>query len=137
MLAYADSSIWITYAEGLSTYKSKMEESLNTLKTLGYQFCISDVILLEVLAKPRRIGDINKLQFYQKLFDRFLYLENYEYLFQDALVMAEKDNINGLDAVHTAIAKHYQCELLVTTDSDYLTVKSIPLHFIDLSKCNS
>jgi hypothetical protein len=50
-LAYVDSSVWITYIEGLTCYQQHIEEELNKLAEDGYFFAISDVVKLEILPK--------------------------------------------------------------------------------------
>ena len=51
-LAYLDSSVWIARVEGLPEYRTILDNVLSELLQDGWQFCVSDIVLLEVLAKP-------------------------------------------------------------------------------------
>lgn len=51
-LAYIDSSVWITRIEGFAQYKETLNTKLIEMSQDGWQFCASDAVFLEVLAKP-------------------------------------------------------------------------------------
>ncbi len=135
--AYVDSSVWITFVEGLPIYQDIVEEQLQSFMRDNWQFCISDALLLEVLAKPLLNNRIDLIDSYNQIFHQLLHLETFTEIFQHSLLIAEKDRLTGMDAVHVAFATAYQCELFVTTDLHYRNLKSLPLHWIDLRHANS
>ena len=133
-LAYVDSSVWITRIEGLPAYQSLVHDYLRAIKANGWQLCISDAVLLEVLAKPRQENRQDLITFYSQFFQRLHRLVTFEEVFRNALIVAEADRLKGLDALHVAFAAKYNCGCSVTTDPDFKTLKSLPLHWIDLSE---
>ena len=84
-LAYIDSSIYIALFEGIPSYKATLSQQMIQLAQSGWMSCISEVVMLETLAKPLQ-NDQNVLtQQYRKLFDALRVFENYPLLFTDAL----------------------------------------------------
>ena len=51
-LAYVDSSVWITYVEGFTSYQQQIDEKLEQLAAEGWLFCTSDVVKIVCHAKP-------------------------------------------------------------------------------------
>lgn len=63
-LAYIDSCIWIARVEGLPRYKQIIDKELNNLAEEGWVFCGSELIILEILAKPLKENNDNLAQIY-------------------------------------------------------------------------
>lgn len=53
--AYVDSSVWITRFEGNPTHTFIVRDSMNQLELEGWHFCYSELVMLEVLLKPKRL----------------------------------------------------------------------------------
>jgi len=132
-LVYVDSSVWIAYVEGYHSYQALVEEELHALIQAGSKLCLSDAVFLEVLNKPHQEKQQELLTSYHYVFKHIHRLNTYEDIFRDALQVGETDHLKGLDAVHVAFAVKYACELFITTDPDFRTLKSLPLLLIDLS----
>lgn len=83
-LAYIDTSIWITRIEGLSNYRTEINNHL--LKLIGddWEFCISDLILMEVLYKPSRDHNWNLVQSHREALDEAVILPVFPDIFKEA-----------------------------------------------------
>lgn len=132
--AYLDSAVWIAIAEGIPSYQETVRNALQLLEQDGWQFCYSDLVSLEVKIKPNRENRYDLLLKYDQLFSEAVNFTPFDNIFQNALLQAKRNNLKSIDAIHIAIAVRYNCELFVTTDPDFRTLKSIPLHWIDLSQ---
>ncbi|MEW6236050.1 MAG: PIN domain-containing protein [Candidatus Omnitrophota bacterium] len=132
--AYLDSSIWIACAEGIPVYRDIVQIELKSLGDNGWQLCFSDLVILEVLLKPYRMNRNDIIIRYNKVFSEAIRFTAFDTVFIDALLCAQRDNLKAIDATHIAFAVKYGCELFVTTDPDFRTLQSLPLHFIDLSQ---
>ncbi len=136
-LAYLDSSIWIARTEGLPEYREKVRNELAELLEKDWLFCISDMVMLEVLIKPSRQNQMELINIYKEGFLEAVRFPSFHTVFHSALSYAQIDGVKALDAIHVAFAVQYGCELFVTTDPHFRTLISLPLHWIDLSEATS
>ncbi len=134
MFAYVDTSIWIAYVEGLPPYQAMIEMQLEKLRQDGWDFCISQAVMMEILYKPYRENDHALVSVYHNLFAKTKLLPNFLNLLEDGLKIIQFEKLKALDAIHVAFAAKYKCELFVTTDPDFRPLKSLPLYWIDLSQ---
>lgn len=132
-LAYIDSCVWIARVEGLPEYQKVIDANLQLLAEDGWTFCTSDVVVLEVLAKPLKENQDHLVQIYRNLIQKLKALKNYSAVFKNALLLTKSENLKGMDAIHVAIAEHYDCQLFVTSDPHFRNLKTIPHKLIDLS----
>ena len=132
--AYLDTSVWITRTEGLPAYRDFVRKGLLVLMEDEWQFCFSDLVTLEVLIKPHRQNQQELVTIYNEAFLEAVHLSTFETVFHNALSYAQRDGLKALDAIHVAFAVEYECEIFVTTDPDFCTLQSLPLHWIDLSQ---
>jgi len=133
MIAYVDSSVWITKFEGYYAYQNIVEKHLRELEREGWTLCVSEVVLLEVLCKPNRQNKTTLTSLYNQFFTQIDVLSNYDGVFRDALRIASKENLHAIDAIHVAIATHYGCNRFVATDNHFKNITTIPLSWIDLT----
>lgn len=134
MLAYIDSSVWITRFEGIAFYQDKIENSLHILEQEGWVLCISEVVLLEALFKPYHKNQKPLITLYNRIFAQMMILSNYDNIFRDALSIAIEENLRGIDSVHIALALHYGCEKFVTTDNHFKKLRILPPLWINLNQ---
>ena len=132
-LAYIDSSIYIALFEGMQSYKATLSQQMIQLAQSGWMSCISEVVMLETLAKPLQNDQSVLTQQYRKLFDTLRIFENYPLLFTDALRIMQVERLKIIDALHVAIAVHYDCQLFVSSDPHFRSLKTIRPYWIDLS----
>ena len=132
-LAYIDSCVWIAWIEGLPEYKKIIGQAMQTLAEAGWVYCLSEAIMLEVLANPLRLQNTALVDIYQRLFAQCQHLTTPTTVFRDALAIATAENLKGMDAVHVAIAERQGCQCLVSTDSHFARLKVLTLHWIQLS----
>ncbi|MCI0691589.1 PIN domain-containing protein [candidate division KSB1 bacterium] len=133
-LAYIDSCVWIARVEGLPEYQKVIDANLQTLAEEGWTFCTSDVVVLEVLAKPLRENQDHLVQIYRNIIQKLKTLKNYSGVFKNALSLTKSENLKGMDAIHVAIAEHHNCQLFVTSDPHFRNLKIVPPQLINLSK---
>ena len=133
-LAYIDSCIWITQIEGLSVHQTIIDRKLSDLAQEGWTSCISEMVLLEALLKPLKNSQAELVQKYRDLFKTTRMLKNYSNVFKDALQIAQTENLNVVDSIHVAIAKHYGCQFFVSSDPHFRDLKIIPPFWVDLSE---
>jgi predicted nucleic acid-binding protein len=131
-LAYIDSSIWITRVEGSANYRQILDDKLTSLLQEGWQFCVSDAILLEVLAKPYKQNHAELISIYRKIFEKVKHLKTPSDIFVNALLFIQTEQLNAMDAVHVAIALHHHCQCMVSTDKHFRDLKAIQPIWIDL-----
>ncbi|EIJ44171.1 putative nucleic acid-binding protein [Beggiatoa alba B18LD] len=131
-LAYVDSSVWITRVEGLSTYRNTLDDTLLQLLQSGWQLCISDVVMLEVLAKPYKQNQTELISIYHKIFSHTKHLKTPTDIFTDALLIVQLEQLNALDAVHVALARHHHCQAFISTDKHLRTLKTIQSIWVKL-----
>ncbi len=132
MRAYVDSAVWINRFEGQSNYRKIVEDHFRLLSQDGWTLCVSEAVLLEVLFKPYRDKQQALIALYQGVFSQIDILPNYESVFQDALPIAQRENLRAMDSVHIAFASHYGCEKFVSTDRHFRNLETLPPHWIDL-----
>lgn len=130
--AYLDTSIWITGTEGIPIYRDRVRNELLALMGNGWKFCFSDLVALEILIKPQRLNQQELVSIYNESFMEATRFSTFDAVFQNALIYAQRDGLKALDAIHVAFAVHYECGLFVTTDPDFRSLMSLPLHWIDL-----
>jgi predicted nucleic acid-binding protein len=118
-LAYLDSSVWITRVEGLPIYREIISDALDKLRAERWLFCTSDATLLEVLPKPYRDKCHSIITVYNKLFEQARILKSFPNVFEDALIIAQNENLKAMDAIHVSIAFHHGCKRFVSTDSHF------------------
>ena len=128
-LAYIDSSIHIALFEGIPSYQAALSQQMIQLAQRGWMSCISEVVMLE----PLQNGQDILTQQYRKLFDTLRVFENYPLLFADALRIMQAERLKIIDALHVAIAAHYDCQLFVSSDPHFRSLKTIRPYWIDLS----
>ncbi len=131
--AYVDSCIWITRFEGKAVYKHLIQAKLDALAEAEWEFCISEVVSLEVLIKPLRLSALEEAQKIRVFLETMRQLKNYAGVFADALRIAQSENLKAMDAIHVALAQHHQCELFVSSDPHFRSLKTIRPYWIDLS----
>ena len=131
--AYVDSCIWITRFEGKAVYKHLIHAKLDALAEAEWEFCISEVVSLEVLVKPLRLGALEEAQKIRVFLQTMRQFKNYAGVFADALRIAQSENLKAMDAIHVALAQQHQCELFVSSDPHFRSLKTIRPYWIDLS----
>ncbi|QTA85964.1 type II toxin-antitoxin system VapC family toxin [Desulfonema magnum] len=131
-LAYTDSSVWITRIEGLPAYRKAIGNALKELGNSEYSLCISEAVLLEVLVKPYRENNNEIIRVYHKLFGQLRLLENFPDIFKDALMVAQTENLKGMDALHVSFALRHKCKCFVSTDPHFKNITTVTPVWIDL-----
>jgi predicted nucleic acid-binding protein len=133
-LAYIDSCVWIARVEGLPEYRDAIDTNLRNLAEDGWTFCISDVVALEILAKPLKENRDELVNIYRNLLQKMRTVKNFSSVFKSALLLTKSENLKGMDAIHVAIAEHNNCQIFVTNDPHFRNLKVITPKLIDLSK---
>ena len=132
--AYVDSCIWITRFEGKSAYKNVIEEHLMRLAADGWEFCASDAVFLEALVKPLQEQHAEEAQKIRAFLETLHRLKTHVGIFIDAaLRIAQRERLKAIDAIHIAFAQHHQCELFVSSDPHFRSLKTLRPYWIDLS----
>ena len=131
-LAYIDSCIWITRFEGLSAYKNRIMQELKYLTHSGWTFCTSEVVWLEVLAKPMQQEQDEIVWKYRNFLAALNMLQHPPDVFKHALTIAHTEQLKALDAVHVAIAAHHNCALFVSSDPHFQSLTTLTPHWVQL-----
>ncbi len=131
---YVDSSVWITYMEGKPAYQRVVDSELTLLERKGWQLCLSDLVILEVLIKPQNENRVQLVDSYKGVFSKGVLLPTFQAVFERSHSLAQENGLKALDAIHVAFAIEYGCELFITTDPDFRFLKSLPVRWIDLSR---
>jgi predicted nucleic acid-binding protein len=119
---------------GLARIQNAIDTNLQILAEDGWTFCTSDVVALEVLAKPLKENQGELVKIYRNLLQKMRTVKNFSSLFKNALLLSKSENLKGMDAIHVAIAEHNNCQIFVTNDSHFRNLKIIAPKLIDLSK---
>lgn len=133
-IVYVDSSVWIIRVEGSKTYKQIINDSLETIADKGAEFCVSELVLLEVMVKLYKKKQPGLIRAYNKIFEQTRILKNYPDVFDNALQIAQSENLKGMDAIHVSIADHYGCDCFISPDSHFKKLKVIQPIWIDINK---
>jgi predicted nucleic acid-binding protein len=131
-LAYIDSSVWIARVEGLPKYREILNAELAALLQDGWVFCVSDAVLLEVLAKPYKQNQTDVIAVYRRVFGKTRLLKTPTDIFSNALLVIQAEPMNAMDAVHVGLALHHHCQCIVSTDRHFRELKAITPMWIDL-----
>jgi len=131
-LTYIDSCIWIARVEGLPRYKQIINETLKDLAEKGWIFCASELVALEVLAKPLKENNDNLAHIYRKLFEKSRVLKSYSNIFRHALLITQTESLKGMDAIHVAFADRYNCKRFVSIDPHFRNLKIVPPLWVKL-----
>lgn len=90
--AYVDSCVWITKIEGMKEYQTVINEHLSILKKEGWIFCISEMVLLEILCKPIIQNNSELRKSYIQLIKNTDKIEGYRYILTLALTKVLTEN---------------------------------------------
>lgn len=131
-LAYIDSCVYISRFEGIPEYRAVIEHGLQQLARDGWLACSSELVSLEVLLHPLKNGQSELVLHYKNLFRTVKIFTIYPKIFNDALHIAQAENLKAIDAIHVAFAKHYGCQLFVSNDSHFRNLAAITPYWIDL-----
>ena len=131
-LAYVDSSVWITYIEGLHSYQQSIEIHLDRLAKEGWFFATSEAVKLEILPKLYATHNDKIIALYQALFDNLTSLDNFPELFEEALIVTQQEGLKAMDAIHVAIAKQQGCQCFVSTDTHFKNLNCLTVVWINL-----
>jgi predicted nucleic acid-binding protein len=131
-LAYVDSSVWITYVEGFTSYQQQIDEKLEQLAAEGWLFCTSDVVKLEILPKLYAMQNHQLFELYERLFSQLNFLESPADVFREALTYAKIEGLKAIDAIHLTIAIKQGCHCFISTDAHFKNLKSLLPVWIDL-----
>lgn len=130
--AYVDSCVWITKIEGMKEYQTVINEHLLILKKEGWIFCISEMVLLEILCKPIIQSNSALRKSYIHLIKNTDKIEGYKYILTLALTKVHTEKLKVIDAIHVSFAEHDSCDRFVTTDFDFSNLKSVEPYIIPL-----
>ncbi len=133
-LAYIDSCVWIACIEGLTGYKTIINDRLERLRSDGFIFCASDAVILETMAKPYKAENIMLINVYEELFKKTKILKIFPDVFKNALKAAHAENLKSMDAVHAAIAIRHKCKYFVSTDPHFRNLSNIQFFWINLNE---
>jgi predicted nucleic acid-binding protein len=131
--AYIDSCVWITRFEGSPEYKARIHQKLQELTLVGWEFCTSDLVLLEVLAKPLLAQQDDVAAKFRSFLETMRVLPLSSMVCQQALAIIQGEALKVVDALHVAIAIHARCQLFVSTDPHFRGLNTITPYWIDLS----
>jgi predicted nucleic acid-binding protein len=131
-LAYIDSCVYISRFEGIPAYRAVIEQGLQQLARDGWVACISELVSLEVLINPLKQGQHGLVLQYKRLFGTVNIFTVYPHIFKDALQIAQSENLKAVDAIHVAFAKHYDCQLFVSSDPHFRDLATMTPYWIDL-----
>ena len=70
---------------------------------------------------------------YNKLFERTHQLRSFSNVFEQAMMIAQTENLKAMDAIHVAITTHHSCQCFVSSDLHFKNLTIIPPVWIDLS----
>ena len=132
-LAYVDSSAWITRIEGLEVYRKSINDCFNKLISDGWLLCTSEVVSLEILPKLYKENNDAIIDIYNNLFQQTYTLKTFSNVFEQAMIIAQTENLKAMDAIHVAIAVKNGCQCFVSTDKHFKNLKIISPVWIDLN----
>jgi predicted nucleic acid-binding protein len=123
-LIYLDSCIVIYLIERHPHYASIVEQAL--AEQHQAIIVLSPLVQLEVLVKPMRENNRQIVQLYQQFLAASRMLSITNTIFDTALDLRVRQNLKTPDAIHLAIAMHYDCDAFWTND-DRLASAAGPL----------
>lgn len=115
MRVYLDACVLIYRLEGAPPFQEAARAALDTLGA-GDAACISDLVRLECLVKPLRIGDTALLAAYEVQFGGLELLPMPSAVFDLAAELRATCSLRTPDALHAACAIQHGCEELWTND---------------------
>lgn len=132
-LVYIDANSLIYSMERVEPYRSLLEPMWQEAQDGNITIVSSPVLLVEVLVKPLRDGDIEIEMQYRELFrvDAVTLLGASDAVFEDAARLRANTRLAIPDAIHAATAIRAGCDLFVTNDTDFRRVRGLPIIILD------
>ena len=132
-LVYIDANSLIYSMERVEPYRSLLEPMWQEAQDGNITIVSSPVLLVEVLVKPLRDGDIEIEMQYRELFrvDAVTLLGASDVVFEDAARLRANTRLAIPDAIHAATAIRAGCDLFVTNDTDFRRVRGLPIIILD------
>ncbi len=127
---YLDSCIVIYLVEEHPRFSSIVRNAFATSE--GRQFCISPLVELECLVGPLRVENTPLIQRYKIFFQHQIILDIESSVYRQAAELRARHGLKTPDALHLAVAHHYDCRELWTNDNRLNTAaasKAVNLFF--------
>lgn len=112
---YLDSCIVIYLLEEHSQFSSTVRNAFET--SVNKQFCVSPLVALECLVGPLRAQNTPLIQRYENFFQCQIVLEIDSSTYRHAAELRARYSLKTPDALHLAVAYHYDCTELWTNDN--------------------
>jgi uncharacterized protein len=111
---YLDSCIVIYLLEEHPQFSGTVRHAFETAE--DRQFYISPLVELECLVVPLRNGNPSIIQRYESFFQQQISLDIEPSIYRFAAELRSRHRLKTPDALHLAIAHHYECVELWTND---------------------
>lgn len=118
---YLDACVLIYHLEGAPPFRAAARAALGALASSDAA-CISDLVRLECLVKPLRLGDLARRAQYEAQFAGFELLTMPPAVFDLAAELRAQSSLKTPDALHAACAIHHGCEEIWTNDGRLATL---------------
>jgi len=115
MRVYLDACVLIYRSEGTPSFQAAARAALDTLGP-GDAACISDLVRMECLVKPLRLGDATLRAIYEAQFAGIELLSMPSTVFDLAADLRARCSLKTPDALHAACAIHHGCDEIWTND---------------------
>jgi uncharacterized protein len=112
---YLDSCIVIYLLEEHPQFSGTVRHAFETAE--DRQFYISPLVELECLVVPLRNGNTSIIQRYESFFQQQIILDIEPSIYRFAAKLRSCHHLKTPDALHLAIAHHYECVELWTNDN--------------------
>jgi predicted nucleic acid-binding protein len=112
---YIDSCIVIYLLEEHPEFSSIVRNAFETSE--NRHFCISPLVELECLVGPLRAQNTPLIQRYKSFFQHQIVLDIESSAYRHAAELRARHSLKTPDALHLAVAHHYDCTELWTNDN--------------------
>ncbi len=131
-MLFLDAACVVYLVEHTPLWFDRIEPIVRLSVTNGELLCVSDLIRMECLVHPLRLGDMAL----KKKFDDFFHSADVVVGSIDALICEQAASIRAihafkpLDALHLAAAMQYRCSKFVTNDKQLRQFTSLPVQML-------
>jgi predicted nucleic acid-binding protein len=130
MRVYLDTCIVIYLVGGTAPFQAAAVAALQSV-AVADELCISDLVRMECLVRPIRMGDETQRTVFERQLSLFSALPMTSPVFELATELRARHGLKTPDALHAACALHHGCDQLWTNDHRFASLTSrLPIRIV-------
>ena len=124
---YLDAAAFIYSVERIEPYRTLLDPVWRQAQSGQFTIVSSELVVMETLVKPLREGNRVLEELFRSLFDsnEVTLIPTTRSIWEEAAAVRAMTGLKTPDALHAAAARHADCKLFITNDSDFRRVREL------------